>query len=227
MAALLATALGLGVAGVDPAGALLAIAALTRGVAGRAVLAFAAVVVLGTVALGTTLSLTVGQRLADVEWDELGLPGGDTAAVVELAIAAALLVWVGRRLRRPEARPKPPTHVRGAGVARMLGLGGLFAASAAIDPTFVGLVVVAGRDEPALGVALAHLLWITVSQVPLLVVAGAVALGAHHRAVTTFERLRRRMAPAARIALTAVLALGGLVLGADALAQLGTGDFLL
>lgn len=64
MAALLATALGLAIAGIDPAGAVIAIAALARGIAGRAVIGFAAVVVIGTTALGTALSLLVGQELA-------------------------------------------------------------------------------------------------------------------------------------------------------------------
>lgn len=225
MIGLLATALGLGIAGIDPAGALLAIAALARGVSARAVIGYAAIVVLGTAALGSALSLLVGKELAAFDWGDL-LIDGDLGAVIELAIAAALLGWAAVRLRRPGARPGRPPSERNTGGAGLLGLGVLFAAAAVTDPTFVGLVVVAGRDEPAAAVVLAHLLWITVSQVPLVVLASAVALGAHDRVVARFERIRERVAPVARVALTAALALAGSFMVADALSQLITGRFL-
>ena len=225
MAGLLATALGLAIAGIDPAGAVIAIAALARGVAGRAVIGFAAVVVIGTAALGTALSLLVGQELARVDWG--GLLGGDPAAVVELVVAFVLLGWAALRLRQPAARPKRPRPRRNTGEAGLVGVAVLFAASAVIDPTFVGLVVVPGRDEPVAGVVLAHTLWITVSQLPLIVLTVAVALGAHERLVATVGRLWTRIAPAARIALTVTLVLVGLLVAADALKQLITGRFLI
>jgi len=193
-------------------------------VSARVIVAFAAVVVVATAALGTGLSLFIGPRLADVDWDALLLSGGDLAAVIELLLAIGMLGYAAMRLRRPATeRPKAPKRVGATGV---LGLGVLFALGAVLDPTFVGLVVIAGREDSTLNIAIAHLLWILVSQLPLVLLAGAVLMGAHERAVATFGRLRERIAPAVRVLLTAALMLAGAFFAADALSQLLRGRFL-
>lgn len=138
-----------------------------------------------------------------------------------------MLGWATLRVRQPVARPKRPRPNKGTSEAGLVGVAVVFAASAVIDPTFVGLVVVAGRDEPVAGVVLAHALWITISQLPLVVLALGVAVGAHTRLVAAFERFWIRIAPAARVALTVSLAVAGLLLAADALTQLTTGRFLI
>ena len=90
MGALLVTVLGLGLAGLDPAGALIAAAALTAGARDRAVLLYGVVVLVGTALLGTVLSLTLGARLASVDWSVL-VPAGRVGAIIELGVGAGLL----------------------------------------------------------------------------------------------------------------------------------------
>lgn len=225
MPELLLTALGLGLAGIDPAGLLLALAALTAGTRERTVLAFTATVVVGTALLGSLLSLTVGQQLQDGDWVAL-LPPDWLGALIEAALAAVLLVWVGVRLRRPQARPPRPAK-RGRTGTGLLAAGLLFAASAPLDPTFVGLVVLAGRDESAVSVGLAHLLWITVSQLPLVVLAVAILLRRHDRAVAWLRDVTPRVRPTLARLGTAALAVAGLVMAVDVGWWVATGHFLL
>jgi len=225
MLGLVVTALGLGIAGVDPAGALIAISALAAGARDRHVVAFAAVSVLGTAALGVVLPLTVGQELGAVEWRGV-LPPDRLAALVELLVAFGLLAWGVVRLRRTGARPPKPSTGRTGGTA-LVGLGAAFAASAVLDPTFVGLVVLAGRAGSVPGAVAAHLLWIIVSQVMLVVLAAAILLRRHDPVVAWFQRLLARIRPALAIAATGALLVAGAVLAADALWWFATERFLL
>lgn len=219
------TALGLGVAGLDPAGALVAVAALAAGARDRVVLLFGAVVVLGTALFGAALSLTLGGELADVDWAGL-VPGGRGGAMLELVVGAALLGWGVVRVLRPRARaPKPRRGA--AGAAGLLGAGAVLALSAALDPTFVALTVLAGRGQDAVCVVLAHLLWVVVSQAPLVVLLLAVARGAHERVVERFRFWWERVQPALRrVVILAALAVGG-VFVVDAAWWFVTGQFLL
>ena len=103
--------LALGLAGIDPAGLVIALSALAAGARDRFVLWFALIVIVGTALLGTLLTLTIGQRLQELDWTSL-LPSDGVGAALELGLAIALLVWAAIRLRRPEARPPRPARAR-------------------------------------------------------------------------------------------------------------------
>jgi cytochrome c biogenesis protein CcdA len=225
MGALLVTVLGLGIAGLDPAGALIAAAALTAGARDRAVLLYGVVVLVGTALLGTVLSLTLGARLASVDWSVL-VPAGRVGAILEIAVGAGLLAWAVIRLRRRGARTPRPRRER-TGSLGLAGVGALFALSAALDPTFIAVVVLAGRDAVVAEVALAHALWAVVSQAPLVLLLVAVARGRHQRAVTWFASWWSRAQPVVRRVVTAALILTGVVLLFDGGWWFATGDYLL
>ncbi len=226
---LLLAALGLGLAGLDPAGALIAAAALAAGTRARPVVAFGVLVVVLTALLGTTLSLTVGAGLADVDWAG-AVPGGPVTAVLEALAGLAALAWALVRLRRPPGDPsaeaprrRTPGTRSGAG---LLGVGVLFTAGAVLDPSYVGLVVLAGRGEPWWEVLAAHTTWSAVSQAPLLVLVVAVARGGHERATALFTRWWGRARPVVRHVVTGALAVVGLGLLLDAGWYAATGAFL-
>lgn len=225
MIELLAAALALGLAGIDPAGLLIALGALAAGTRERTVLAFTAVVVVGTALLGTVLTLTLGRQLQGFEWTSL-VPPDWLGALLEAAIAVALLAWAVVRLRRPDARPPRPEKQPRTGKALLVG-GLLFAASAPLDPTFVGLVVLAGRGESVAAVALAHTTWIVVSQVPLVALAVAVVLRRHDRAVAWLRDLLPRARPVLARLGTVALVLAGAVMALDAGWWAVSGEFLL
>jgi hypothetical protein len=222
---LVLTSLALGLAGVDPAGLVIALSALAAGARERAVIGFALIVIVGTALLGTALTLTVGQQLQEFDWSSL-LPPDWLAAAVELGLAAGLLVWAIIRLRRSDARPPRPALKSRSGAA-LLWAGVMFALSAPLDPTFVGLVVLAGREEPAAAVASAQLIWIIVSQLPLVALIFAILLRRHARAVAWLQNLMPRARPVLGKVGTGALALVGLVLAVDAVWWFVAGRFLL
>lgn len=222
-AQLLATGAGLGVLGMDPAGALLAAAAIAAGARRRDVAVFGLVVLVGTVALGTVLSETVGARLGVLDWSTI-LPRGGWRAAVEAAAALVLGGWVIARTRRG---PRPPREdgVR-AGLGGAAISGGLFIGTALTDPTFVALVVLAGRAGDPVATVLASTAWTVVSQLPLVLVVVALA-GRRHRAMMAgLRRWRLRWAARLRALVTASLAVVAAVPAIDVLWWLLGGAFL-
>jgi hypothetical protein len=225
MFGLFVTALALGLAGIDPSGLLVALGSLAAGARERTVLVFTGTVVVGTALLGTVLTLTLGQRLQDFDWTSL-LPPDWLAAMIEALLATALLTWAVVRVRRPEVRPPKPARRSRTGAA-LIGGGLLFAASAPLDPTFVGLVVLAGRSESVAAIGFAHVTWIVVSQLPLITLAAAILLRRHHRPVAWLRDLMPRARPALAHLGTATLVLAGLVMAVDVAWWVTTGHFLL
>ncbi|UFN45437.1 hypothetical protein [Nocardioides okcheonensis] len=225
MSGLFVTALALGTAGIDPAGVLLALGSLAAGARERTVLVFTAIVVAGTALLGTILTMTLGQQLQDFDWTSV-LPPDWLGAAIEAVLAGALLAWAVARLRRRDVRPPRPARPGRTGSALVAG-GLVFAASAPLDPTFVGLVVLAGRSESVPEIALAHVTWIVTSQLPLIALAFAIMLRRHGRAVAWLRDLMPRARPVLARVGTATLVLAGLVMAADAAWWLVTGHFLL
>ena len=219
MIGLVLAALGLGLAGLDPAGGLVAVGVLAAGARRRTVLAFGVVVLGGSATIGVTLSLTLGVRLRSV--DLLGLlPRGAPAAAVEAVVGVGLLVWAWRRQR---AVVRTAERTRRSGAAPVLGLGLAYASLSLADPTFAAMVVLAGRGQAVVEVVLAHLAWSLTSQLPLVVLLVAVLTGAHDRAVIWFRRGWTRVSPVLRRVVTAVLVVAGLLLLGDALLFVVTG----
>jgi hypothetical protein len=209
---LVLTAFALGLAGLDPAGALVVAGALAAGAREGHVALFGLVVLVGTVVLGTTLSLTVGPRIAEIDWSVFA-PGDRTVAFVETLLGVGLVCWGVVRARRPTAHAPKPRSARGTGPIALVGAGILFALSAVLDPTFVALTVIAGRDGSFWSAAVAHSVWVLVSQGPLVLVLGAMAGGKHKGVVIWFRSLWSRLRPAiGRLVTGAVLFVGAFFL---------------
>lgn len=99
MIELLLAALGPGLAGLDPAGALIAAGALGAGARERHVAVYGLNAFLSTAVVGTALSLSIGPRIADIDWS-MFVPGDWTAALLELALELGLLAWGIVRARK-------------------------------------------------------------------------------------------------------------------------------
>lgn len=205
---------GLGLLGLDPAGALVAAVAIAAGARDRQIVVFGAVVLVGTTLFGAALAVTVGERLAQIDWASL-VPHGALRAGLEAGAAFVLAAWAGVRIVRGSAVSEPRA-IRTSPAGVVAG-GVLFVGTAATDPTFAALVVLAGRDGSVVGPTVANAAWTLVSQVPLFLVVLAVVLGRHRAAVATLRRLRGQWAPRVRALVTAVLGLGALLLLTDVL----------
>jgi len=183
------------------------------------------VVLVGTAVFGTVLSLSLGARLAEVDWLAL-VPAGRGGAVLEIVLGAGLLVWAAVRLTRTTVRAPKPRRVR-AGSWGLLGTGALFALSAVLDPTFVALTVLAGRGQDIGAVLAAQVLWVLISQAPLVLLLALMARGGHERAVPRFTSWWERARPVVKTVITVALVLIGVVLVVDGLWWFVTGAFLL
>ena len=230
MTRLLLTAFALGLASLDVTGALAAVGALAAGARKRAILAFGGFTVLGTVAFGTALSLIVGPRISGFDWAML-LPHDPAedlvAALVEVVLGVGLLIWGIVRARRPSARPPKPSAPRGLGFTSLAGAGMLFALAAIADPTFVSLVVIAGRADHFWSVAAAHSTWTFVSHVPLVLVLAFALSGDSERVVAWVRTWWARISPWMVRLVTIFVFLVGTLLLLDALWYFLTGDLFL
>ena len=229
MGKLLLTAFALGLASLDVAGTLLATGAMGSGARNRVLVVFGCVSILGTLAFGAALSLIVGPRLAGIPWDAL-LPRDPTedriAAYLEVAIGAGLLAWGMVRAWKPTASPPKPSAPRGLGIIPMTGAGVLFAVAGILDPTFVSLVVIAGRAEQFWSVVAAHWTYAFVSHTPLILLLVFALTIDHGRVVRWFQGSWARIRPLAFRLVTGVVLLVGALFLLDAAWWHFTGDFL-
>lgn len=214
---------GLGLLGVDPAGALVAAVALAAGARDRQIVIFGLVVLVGTTIFGVVLTAAIGERLARLDWASL-MPGGALRAGLEAGAALLVAAWAVVRVVRGSTSSEP--RVMGAGATGAVVAGVLFIGTAATDPSFAALIVLAGREASPVGLVVANTVWTLVSQAPLFVVVLAVLRGRHRATVDALQRLRERWAPRARVLVTAALGLGALVLLADVLSW-AAGSFLI
>ena len=214
MIELMVAAIGLGIAGLDPVGALIAIGALSGGARARVVVAYGVTVISVTVMVGVVLSLTVGSRLATIDWRFLDA-GYAFWALSEALVGLGLVVWAIRRMLFPVEHDDTPKK-RGISSLALLSTGTLVGVSAVFDPTFVATVVVAGRHGSVLDASLAHLIWILLSQAPLVFLTGAVLAGKHEPVIRRFQGWWQKARPViARIG-SGVALVTGTVLLADA-----------
>ncbi len=230
MIKLLLTACALGLASLDVTGALVAVGALAAGARLRALVAFGSFCILGTVAFGTALSLIVGPRIAGIDWGRF-LPHTPTedrvAAFVQIVLGVGLLIWGIVRTRRRGSGPPKPGVPRGLGLISLAGVGMLFALAAIADPTFVSLVVIAGRAELFWPVIAAHSTWTLVSHIPLVLVLVFALSGESERVVIWVRTLWERINPwTVRLVTGGVFLVGTLFL-LDALWWYETGEFFI
>ena len=230
MTNLLLTAFALGLASLDVTGALAVVGALGAGARVRALMAFGCFSILGTVAFGTALSLIVGPRIVGLDWGML-LPHDPTedrvAAALNVVVGLGLLTWGIMRTRRPATRPPKPGVPRGLGLISLAGTGMLFALAAIFDPTFVSLVVIAGRAELFWPVVAAHSTWTLVSHTPLVFVLALVVSGDHERVVSWFRTWWARISPSVVHSVTSIVLFVGAFLLLDAAWWYVTGEFLI
>lgn len=226
MLELLVATIGLGIAGLDPVGALIAIGALGRGARERHVMAYGVLMIVVTVALGIVLSMVVGTRIASIDWSFLNAEDRFWA-VGEAIVGLLLLAWGTRRILRPPATDTGTGSRRGTSLVTLSGLGLLYGLGAILDPTFVALVVLAGRHGSLLDAGIAHLLWILISQMPLVIVLVTIVSGRHRTIIERLQSWWERARPVTSGIITAAVLLAGGLLLVDAGWWFVTGAFLI
>jgi hypothetical protein len=186
------TAIGLGIAGVDPLGALLLMSAITAGMSSLKIKLFTITVFVSTILTGVLLSF-LGTGI--IERLKGSLPGESSGVwlYVNIAIAVVIIVWLVRKARH---KPTPDTKkdrksLQGNSltvftVALLFGVGAIF------DPTFLANISFAAQTENAATVIIMHTLWITISQIMLFALFIAYLFGKHEKLVLKSRSLWKR-----------------------------------
>ena len=225
MSGLLATALVLGIGGLDPTPALILVAALLAGADRRAITVLGLVVLIGAPLYGSVLALTIGSQLADVNWWIL-VPSGQVGAIAGLAVGLVLLGFGVLRLVRTK-QDDPSTRRHRAGTAALIAAGATYVGSLVIDPTFVAVTVLAGRTMEPIGAILMEIAWVLLAQLPLIALLIAVTRVGRQHAAELFQRWWSKLKPVLQKMITAALVLVGSTLMVDAILWFTTGHFLL
>lgn len=189
-------AIGLGLAGFDPAGAMVGIGLLGMGVHRRNIVVMIVAFMGGTVALGTGLSVLLGPRVAGFDWRKLE-PSHPHIAIGLFVGGLLLLGWGFYRLAHPLARRtrRQKTSRRGTGPFQLALLGIIFSLSSLISPPFLALVVIAGSYDHLDEIIIAHSIWFLLNQSALLVVTGIAMTGAGEGAIANFRKWWIRTTP--------------------------------
>lgn len=214
--------LGLGLAGLDPVGALMVVPALAAGARRRIVMLF-----FGTAAFFTiTTGLVLGESVQYLTtWLEaLAIPG-PVRLVIQVVVAAGLGWWaVDRWSHRKDSKPEKKRSVLAGPVAMSLA-GTFWGLSAVTDPSFLALAAIDSRIENLLVSVAVFTGWFVVSQAPLCAVVLTLAAGRDSTPVRYSLALAQRLATPTAVILTLLLAVSSVLLLLNACTYLSGGAF--
>jgi hypothetical protein len=211
----------LGIAEIDPVGAMLLFSAIVAGVRRARLVAFVGSVLVSTVLTGMALS-SVGGNVFDAVPNTIW-------AYAELALAVVIVIWIIRSVRNQSLGHHRVKKCRSLpGSTAMVVLWGIaFGLSMVLDPTFVAAAALGAQTDDLAAVAVAFTGWVLISQFMLFALFVAYLVGADKRIVPWSKHQWHRHR---RLLLGLVYAAGGIVaigLAADAIHFLATGTFLL
>jgi hypothetical protein len=219
------TAGALGLAGIDPAGAILGMGLFGAGATRRSVGVLVVTFLFGTIALGVTLSAVFGGRIQQLDINALE-PSAWIDAILLAVAGLILLAWGGLRLIHP-APPRTHKRRRGTGPGALFLLGIVLAAGSLVSPPFLAMIVVAGGYHTLWAVVLAHTIWTLLNQSPLLLVALVESTGHGERLVMAFDDWWIREQPAIARIFTILLVLVSAALLLESASWFVMRDFLL
>ena len=218
--------IGLGLLGIDPIAALIATSAIATHTKKYKILLFTLSFLIGTVVLGVILSL-LGQGVLD--YLQSFIPNDDSPLwlILNAIIIIAIIVWLVVRFSRRNKPKKEKKSKRKVGsVWQLVSLGLFFALTALSDPTFYAVIVVAAETHNVFAMAGLHLLWITITQIPLIAVLIAYYLNAHKKLLSITDRLWSAHKQKLMVVLYSGAIVIALVLLADTIFYLVSGKYL-
>lgn len=218
---------GLGLAGIDPVGMMNLITAMTEKASKKQIYLYGVLVLLGTTALGLTLSSLLGASFAQIGSHVEGAINSfsdTTWTWISFAIIAVLLFFAIKRLVKKDKEEKEEKASGGKGLLA----GAAFMVFTAItDPTFVALMGLSGQVNNLALSILYSLLWTLISQAPLFLLIGAVLLGKHQIFIDKFNQLYSRYKAKIDTAITGLLFILALVFIVDLIYFWTTGIWLI
>lgn len=221
--------LGLGLAGIDPLGLAVLLAALAGGARKAHVIVFAAMTFLGTVVMGVVFSL-FGEQLSSLATSALPHINDPVWAIIELIVAGFIIYWLLSQLQLSTvdgatAAEIPKTHSSSLAGIAVSGL--LFSLSAVPDPTFLATAAVASQAS-SMGLMVGiHALWVLISQSLLFGFSMAYLFDLHEPLIAFVKPPWERVKQPLKVLLFVSLALLALLMVADALMLFIAGEYLI
>ncbi|MGK2351000.1 hypothetical protein [Cutibacterium sp. V947] len=228
MLSFLAAAFALGIAGFDPLGSFVLLAALGLGVRRRGVVILVLTSVGTSAIFGVAGVLGLGALLA-----RLGIHGLHVPHLVWVWLVAILGVafvsWGVWRLRPGAATKELDENTSAAprstepGALAVSGL--LVGLSSLVDPAFWAMLVHAAHLPHASWAVVESLIWVACSHSLLIVLVAAYLVGGPDRVTRVVTSIREDHAVAAHRGISALLAAFGVLLLADVIGVLATGQW--
>jgi hypothetical protein len=223
----LITALGLGIAGIDPLGAVLLMTAIASQFTRSKIIFFNVLVLVSAVLVGTILSVVGASFLSNIN-DIFPENTSSVWVYVNLLIAAVTTVWLIRRyLNRNKPKNNKSTKKLGSSYYAIAVTAVLFGAGSVFDPTFLAAISLAAQTNNLATIVAMHTIWIITSQIMLFVLFIAYLNGKHEK-VITYSREQYTKHKSLLQNVLYVAAIGVIiVLIADSISYLVSGNYLI
>ncbi|MSS46364.1 DUF4175 domain-containing protein [Cutibacterium sp. WCA-380-WT-3A] len=228
MLSFLAAAFALGIAGFDPLGSFVLLAALGLGVRRRGVVTLLATSVGTSAIFGIAGVLGLGALLTRLGIRELHVPHLVWVWLVAI-LGLAFIAWAAWRLRPGAATQTFDGDTSAAPrstAPRALAVSGLLVGlSSLIDPAFWAMLVHAAHLPHRSWAVVESLIWVACSHSLLIVLVIAYLVGGPDRVASVVTGIREDHAVAVHRGISALLAAFGAVLLADVIGVMATGQW--
>ncbi|KXT67242.1 hypothetical protein [Streptococcus gallolyticus] len=174
---------GLGLAGIDPVGLFVLMAAMTAGLSRQKAIQFGLFVLLGTVFLGVSVSLLVGTSLSRLSGYVNNL-SNNTWIVIDFALVLGL---GGLGLYRLLVKSKKSNREDSQKTFKSIYVAAIFMIFTALtDATFLAVLALSAREDSIILSTIYTFLWTLISQSPLFFLVGAVVFNKHKNVIPKF-----------------------------------------
>lgn len=218
--------IGLGVAGIDPFGAMLLFAAIRAGAERSKVVALTISTFIATVVAGVILAL-VNSQFVETLPAEASAEAGAIWAYLEIGVAFLIGYWLIRDSKCSDdaEEKKRRRPLEGKGISAYIFAGVAFSATALIDPTFLAIAVVVADINSLLFNIFAFSIWTLISQFMLFGLFAAYLYGLEQRLAIRAMALwqRHQLLFKKLLYITGVIAM--LLLLADAIYYMANGRY--
>ncbi len=177
----------LGLAGIDPTGAVVIIAALAMGIKKRKVVLFALTVFFCTVLTGLIASnFIVGISVEFIASFFNYIP--DYIYMILMFVVGLILIkWFVERTffkeKKMNSEKKKESIFTRYIRKGLFFVGILFSVTAVLDPSFLALITLVGQSENIIYNLLANVSWILISQLPMFILLVAVIFNKHEKMI--------------------------------------------
>ncbi len=176
----------LGLAGIDPTGAIVIISALAMGVKKSKIILFILTVFFGTVLVGLVSSNLVLDTVITQISNLFNAIPNYIYMILEFIIGLVLLHWFIKRvfLNKPKETDSIFTKYIKKG---LFFVGIIFSIFALADPSFLALITLTGQNANILENVLANIAWVLISQFPIFILLIAIIFNKHEKLINWYN----------------------------------------